>query len=173
MDKKVIKGVEISDVHVELDCRMAEEAPLTPCVWFKINGFETLEWLKKADDGAFWVERRDTFESTNDHEALVAATGLNEDVYDEFLDELYVYLDFIVLEQSQLAMSDNPECYELRYCEYGHMPNVGCTGSTLDLCVSCAQKIEELEFLMREQALLNRERYYIAQCVTHEVLERF
>ena len=173
MDKKIIKGVEISDVHVELNFSGMEGAPVTPCVWFKVNGLQTIEWLKKADDGMFWVERLDTWERTNGHDALVAATGLDEDVYDEFLDELYDYLDEIVFEQTQEAMSKNPECYELRYCEYGYMPHVGCKGSTLDLCVSCAQKIEELEFLMREQSPLRRERYYIAQCVTHEVLKRF
>lgn len=175
MDKKIIiiEGVEISDVHVELDFCGMEGAPVTPCVWFKVNGFETMEWLKKADDGMYWVERRDTWESTNEHEELVATTGLGEDVYDEFLDELHDYLDEIVFIQTQGAMSENPECYELRYCEYGRMPHVGCTGSTLDGCVSCAQEIEELEFFMREQAPLNRERYYIAQCVTHEVLKRF
>ena len=173
MDKKIIKGVEVSDVHVELDFRVMEKAPVTPCVWFKVNGFETLEWLKKANDGEFWVERRDTWESTNEHDALVAATGLEEDVYDEFLDELHDYLDEIVFVQSQEAMSKNPECYELRYCEYGRMPYVGCTGSTFDPWILCAQEIKELEFFMREQVTLNRERYYIAQCVTHEVLKRF
>lgn len=173
MEKEIIHGVEISDVKVELDCRMMENAPVTPCVWFKVNGLQTLEWLKKADDGEFWVERLDTWEFTNEHESLVVATGLDEDDYDEFLGELYDYLDEIVFVQSQEAMSKNPECYELRYCEYGYMPHVGCKGSTLDPCVLCAQKIEELEFSMREQAPLNRERYYIAQCVTHEVLKRF
>ena len=173
MDKKIIHGVEVSDVKIELDFRGMEGAPVTPCVWFKVNGLQTLEWLKKSDDGMFWVERIDTWERTNEHDALVAATGLNEDVYDEFLGELYDYLDEIVFVESQEAMSKNPECYELRYCEYGYMPQVGCTGSTLDLCVSCAQKIEELEFFMREQSPLRRERYYIAQCVTHEVLKRF
>ena len=173
MDKKIIQGVEVSDVKIELDFRGMEGAPVTPCVWFKVNGYQTLEWLKKADDGEFWVERIDTWERTNEHDSLVAATGLNEDVYDEFLDELYDYLDEIVFVETQEAMSKNPGCYELRYCEYGYMPNVGCTGSTLDPCVLCAQKIEELEFFMREQSPLRRERYYIAQCVTHEVLKRF
>ena len=173
MDKKIIHGVEISDVKIELDCRMMENAPVTPCVWFKVNGLQTIEWLKKADDGEFWLERIDTWERTNEHESLVAATGLNEDVYDEFLDELHDYLDEIVFVQSQEAMSADPSCYELRYCEYGHMPYVGCKGSTFDPCVLCAQKIEELEFSMREQSPLRRERYYIAQCVTHEVLKRF
>lgn len=167
MYKKIIKGVEISNVHVELNFRM-EGAPVTPCVLFEVNGLQTLEWLKKADDGEFWVERRDTW-----HGELVAVTGLDEDVYDEFVDELYDYLDEIVFVQSQKAMSENPECYELRYCEYGYVPNVGCTGSTFDLCVLCAQELEELEFYMREQAPLNCERYYIAQCVTHDVLKRF
>lgn len=173
MDKKMIHGVKISDVHVELNFRGMEGAPVTPCVWFKVNGLQTLEWLEKADDGEFWVERIDTWERTNEHEALVSATGLDEEVYDEFLDELYDYLDEIVFVQSQEAMSNDPECYELRYCEYGYMPQVGCTGSTLDLCVLCAQEIEELEFFMRENSPLRRERYYIAQCVTHEVLKRF
>lgn len=190
MDKKTIKGVEVSDVHIELNFRGMEGAPVTPCVWFKVNGFETLEWLKKADDGEFWlerhdtlkiydrhgefwVERRDTWERFGERDALIAATGLDEDTYDEFLDELYDYLDEIVFVETQTAMSNDPECYELRYCEYGHMPYVGCTGSTFDGCVLCAQKIEELEFFMREQSPLRRERYYIAQCVTHEVLKRF
>ena len=173
MDKKIIKGVEVSDVHVELNFRGMEDAPVTPCVWFKVNGLQTIEWLKKSDDGMFWVERIDTWERTNEHDSLVAATGLNEDVYDGFLDELYDYLDEIVFVQTQTAMSEDPACYELRYCEYGRMPHVGCKGSTFDPCVLCAQKIEELEFSMREQAPLNRERYYIAQCVTHEVLKRF
>ena len=172
MDKEIIHGVEVSDVKVELDFRGMEGAPVTPCVWFKVNGLKTLEWLKKANDGEFWVERIDTWERTNEHE-LVVATGLDEDVYDEFLDELYDYLDGVVLEQSQEAMSNNPECYELRFCWYGRMPHVGCTGSTFDVCVLCAQEIEELEFSMREQSPLRRERYYIAQCVTHEVLKRF
>lgn len=172
MDKKIIKGVEISDVKVELNFCM-EGAPVTPCVWFKVNGLQTLEWLKKADDGEFWVERIDTWERTNEHDSLVAATGLDEDVYDEFLDELYDYLDEIVFVQTQEAMSNDPACYELRYCEYGYMPHVGCTGSTFDGCVLCAQEIKELEFFMREQSPLRRERYYIAQCVTHEVLKRF
>ena len=173
MEKEIIHGVEVSDVKIELDFRGMEGAPVTPCVWFKVNGFQTLEWLKKADDGMFWVERLDTWESTNEHDALVAATGLNEEVYDEFLNELYDYLDEIVFVQTQEAMSENPECYELRYCEYGYMPHVGCTGSTFDPCVLCAQEIKELEFSMREQSPLRRERYYIAQCVTHEVLKRF
>ena len=173
MEKEIIHGVEVSDVKIELDFRGMEGAPVTPCVWFKVNGLQTLEWLKKADDGEFWVERIDTWERTNEHDALVAATGLNEDDYDEFLGELYDYLDEIVFVETQTAMSNDSECYELRYCEYGYMPHVGCTGSTFDLCVSYAQKIEELEFFMREQAPLNRERYYIAQCVTHEVLKRF
>ena len=168
MDKKIIHGVEVSDVHVELN-----DAPVTCWVWFKVNGFQSLEWLKKTDDGMFWVKRHDTCRCYNEHQELVAATGLNEDVYDEFLDELYDYLDEIVFVQSQEAMSDDPGCYELRYCEYGYMPHVGCKGSTLDPCVLCAQKIEELEFSMREQSPLRRERYYIAQCVTHEVLKRF
>lgn len=168
MDKEIIHGVEVSDVKIELDSHME-----APCVWFKVNGFETLEWLKKTADGMFWVERRDTFESTNGHDALVAVTGLDEDGYDEFLDELYDFLDEVVLEQTQEEMSVDPECYELRYCEHGRMPYVGCTGSTFDPCILCAQKIEELEFFMREQSPLERERYYIAQCVTHEVLERF
>lgn len=173
MDKKMIKGVEISNVHVELYCRMWENAPVTPCVWFKVNGFETLEWLRKAHDGMFWVERCYTHESISEHEELVAATGLDEDVYDEYLDELYDYLDEIVFVETQEAMSNDPACYELRYCEYGYMPHVGCTGSTFDPWILCAQEIKELEFYMREQAPLNRERYYIAQCVTHEVLKRF
>lgn len=168
MDKKIIKGVEISDVHVE-----SNGAPVTPCVWFKVNGFKTLEWLKKADDGMFWVKRCKTWESFGEYEPVIAATGLDVDVYDEFLDELHDYLDEVVFVQSQEAMSNDPECYELRYCEYGYMPKVGCTGSTLDPCISCAQKIEELEFFMREQSPLRRERYYIAQCVTHKVLKRF
>ena len=187
MDKKIIHGVEVSDVHVELN-----DAPVTSSVWFKVNGFQTVEWLKKTNDGAFWVEpcdstiewlkkadnakfwvRSDSWKVINEHSTLVAVTGLDEDVYDEFLDELHDYLDEIVLEQSQEAMSNDPACYELRYCEYGNMPHVGCTGSAFDMCVSCAQEIEELEFLMREQSPLRRERYYIAQCVTHEVLKRF
>lgn len=172
MDKKIIHGVEISNVEVELDFCMIG-APVTPCVWFNVNGFETLEWLKKADDGSFWVERRDTWESTNDHYEVFVATGLDEDAYDEFLDELHDYLDEIVFEQSQEAMSTNPTCFELRFRDYGRMPQVGCTGSTLDDCVLCAQEIKELEFYMREQSPLRRERYYIAQCGTHEVLERF
>lgn len=173
MDKKMIKGVEVSDVHVELNCIVLKNAPVTPCVWFKVNGFKTLEWLKKANDGEFWVERRDTFKSTNEHGELVVATGLDENAYDEFLDELYDFLDEVVFEQTQKAMSKNPGCYELRFCEYGHMPRVGGAGSEFDTCILCAQKIEELEFYMREQAPLNRERYYIAQCVTHEVLKIF
>ena len=168
MDKEIIKGVEISDVHVELN-----GAPVTSWVWFKVNGLQSLQCLKKANDGEFWVERHDTLGCYNEHGVLVELTGLDEDVYDEFLDELHDYLDEIVFVQTQEAMSNNPECYELRFCEYGYMPQVGCTGSTLDLCVSCAQEIEELEFFMREQSPLRRERYYIAQCVTHEVLKRF
>ena len=173
MDKKIIKGVKVSNVKVELNFRGMEGAPVTPCVWYKVNGYQTLEWLKKADDGAFCVERRDTWESTNDHDALVAVTGLDEDDYDEFLDELYDYLDDIVCEQSQEAMSGNPACYELRFCKYGKMPYVGGTGSDLDDCILCAQEIKELEFFIREQGPLQRECYYIAQCVTHEVLKIF
>ena len=168
MDKKIIKGIEISDVHIELN-----DAPVTCWVWFKVNGFQSLMCLKKANDGMFWVERHDTCNCYNEHRELVEPTGLDEDVYDEFLDELYDYLDEIVFVQTQEAMSNNPECYELRFCEYGYMPHVGCTGSTLDPCVLCAQEIKELEFAMREQSPLRRERYYIAQCVTHEVLKRF
>lgn len=169
MDKKIIKGVEISDVHIELN-----NAPVSSHIWFKVNGFQTLEWLKKADDGMFWVERHDTFKIYDRHGNLVADTGLDElDEDDEFLDELYDYLDEVVFIQTQEAMSTNPACYELRYCEYGRMPHVGCTGSTFDPWILCAQEIKELEFFMREQAPLNRERYYIAQCVTHEVLKRF
>lgn len=168
MDKKMIHGVKVSDVHIELN-----SAPVSSQIWFKVNGFQTFEWLKKADDGMFWVKRCKTWKSFGEYEPVVAATGLDEDVYDEFLDELYDYLDEIVFVETQEAMSDNPECYELRYCEYGYMPQVGCTGSTLDLCVLCAQEIEELEFSMRENSPLRRERYYIAQCVTHEVLKRF
>lgn len=172
MDKKMIHGVEVSEVKIELGFCMTG-APVTPCVWFKVNGLQTLEWLKKANDGVFFVERRDTWESTNEHEALVLATGLDEDAYDGFLDELHDYLDEIVFEQSQEAMSANVNCFELRFRECGRMPSVGCTGSTLDDCVLCAQEIKELEFYMREQSPLCRERYYIAQCGTHEVLERF
>lgn len=172
MDKKIIYGVEISEVKIELDFRVCG-APVTPCVWFKVNGFETLEWFKKADDGEFWVERRDTWESTNEHEALLAITGLDEDVYDDFLDELHDYLDEMIFEQSQEAMSNDANCFELRFCDYGNMPSVGCSGSTFDVCILCAQKMEELEFFMREQSPLRRERYYIAKCGTHEVLKRF
>lgn len=168
MDKKIIKGFEISDVRVELN-----PEPVTSCVWFKVNGSQDLEWLKKGDDGMFWVERSDTWGSTNGHGVLVELTGLDEDGYDEFLDELHDFLDEIVFEQSQEAMSANTNCYELRFCKYGCMPLVGGTGSDFDACVLCAQKMEELEFYMREQSPLRRERYYIAQCVTHEVLQRF
>lgn len=172
MDKKTIHGVEVSDVKIELDFCVCG-APVTPCVWFKINGFETLEWLKKADDGGFWIERRGTWESTNEHEALVAITGLDEDAYDAFLDELHDYLDEIIFEQSQEAMSANANCFELRFCDYGYMPSVGCFGNKFDVCILCAQKMEELEFYMREQNPLRRERYYIAKCGTHKVLKRF
>lgn len=172
MDKKIIHGVKVSDVKIELDFRK-DGAPIAPCVWFKLNGFKTLEWLKKANDGSFWIERRGTWKSTNEHNALVAATGLNEHDYDEFLDELHDYLDEVVFEQSQEAMSANVNCFELRFREYGRMPQVGATGSDFDTCVLCAQKMRELEFYMREQSPLCRERYYIAQCVTHEVLKRF
>lgn len=172
MDKKIIHGVEVSDVNVDLDFCM-NGAPVTPCVWFKVNGLETLEWLKKADDGSFWVERRDTWERTDEHDALVAITGLDEDAYDDFLDELHDYLDEIVFEQSQEAMSTNPTCFELRFRDCGRMPQVGATGSDFDTCVLCAQEMRELEFFMREQSPLRREHYYIAQCITHEVVERF
>lgn len=172
MDKKIIYGVVVSAVNIELDFCM-NGAPVTPCVWFKVNGLKTLEWLKEADDGSFWVERRDTWESTNEHKALVLATGLDGDAYDEFLDELYDYLDEVVFEQSQEAMSTNPTCFELRFCECGRMPQVGGIGSIFDTCVLCAQKMRKLEFYMREQSPLCRERYYIAQCVTHDVLKRF
>ena len=171
MDKKIIKGVEISDVHFELN-----DAPVTSWVWFKVNGLQSLKCLKKADDGEFLVERNDTLGCYNEHGEDVTVTvldELDEDVYDEFLDELHDYLDEVVFVETQTAMSEDPGCYELRYCEYGHMPYVGCTGSTLDLCISCAQEMRELEFFMREQSPLRRERYYIAQCVTHEVLKRF
>lgn len=171
MEKEIIHGVKISDVRVELN-----DAPVTSCVWYKVNGAQTLEWLKKGADGMFLVERRDTLKIYDRHGELVTVTGLDEldeDVYDEFLDELHDYLDEIVFVETQEAMSKNPECYELRYCEYGYMPHVGCKGSTLDGCVLCAQEIKELEFFMREQSPLRRERYYIAQCVTHEVLKRF
>lgn len=171
MEKEIIHGVEVSDVHVELN-----DAPVTCWVWFKVNGLQSLQCLKKADDGMFWVERNDTLGCYNKYGKDVTATvldELDEDVYDEFLDELYDYLDEVVFVQTQEAMSEDSECYELRYCEYGYMPQVGCTGSTFDPWILCAQKIEELEFYMREQSPLRRERYYIAQCVTHEVLKRF
>lgn len=172
MDKKIIHGVEVSDVKIELDFQM-DGAPVTPCVWFKLNGFETLEWLKKANDGQFLVEKKDTWESTNEHDTLIAITALDEEAYDEFLDELRDYLDEIVFEQSQEEMSADANCFELRFRDYGHMPSVGGKGSTLDVCILCAQKMKELEFFMREQSPLRRERYYIAKCGTHEVLKRF
>lgn len=173
MDKKIIHGVEVSDVKVDLNFCMDGAYP-TPRVLFKMNGFLTLEWLKKADDGSFWVERRVIWGSHEDRVALVKiTTGLDEDVCDEFLDELHDYLDDVVCEQTQEAMSTDINCFELRFCEYGRMPQVGCTGSVFDTCVSCAQELEELEFYMREQSPLRRERYYIAQCVTHEVLKIF
>lgn len=172
MNKKIIHGVEVSDVIVELDFS-ANGAPAFPRVWFKVNGLQTLECLKKADDGVFFVERCDTWESTHEHGALVAITGLDDNAYDEFLDELHDYLDGIVFEQSQEAMCTNSTCFELRFCKYGCMPPVGGTGSTLDACILCAQEIKELEFYMREQRPLRSERYYIAQCGTHLVFKRF
>lgn len=171
MDKKIIHGVEVSDVKVKLDLRM-NGAPITPCVWFKLNGYQTLEWLKKTDDGAFWVDRSNALESPSENDEIVAITGINKYFCDDFLEELFDYLDGIVCEQSQEAMSANPGCYELRFC-YGKMPQVGGIGSNLDPCVLCAQEMRELEFYMRENSPVGRERYYIAQCVTHEVLKIF
>ena len=98
MDKKIIQGVEISDVRVELN-----DAPVTCWVWFKVNGFQSLACLKKASDGEFLVERHDTLGCYNEHEEDVTVTVLNEldeEVYDEFLGELYDYLNEIVFVQT-------------------------------------------------------------------------